>query len=188
MGKKITKEEIAQYPVEAFDGCIVEVRTVDACRQAVKFLSGCDLLGFDTETRPTFSRGNVNGVSLIQLSTDDTCYLFRLNIIGFPPPLIQLLSDPAVMKIGLSLRDDFQSMGRRIKFTPRGFIDLQTIVKKYDIEDLGLQKIYALLFQKRISKAQQLTNWDANSLTELQKRYAALDAWACLKIYEELCS
>ncbi|MDR1526684.1 MAG: 3'-5' exonuclease domain-containing protein 2 [Dysgonamonadaceae bacterium] len=187
MGRTITKEAIAAYPAEAFNGRIVEVRTTDACEEAVTFLSGCNMLGFDTETRPTFKKGNVHGVSLIQLSTNDSCYLFRVNIIGFPPSLLRLLSNPEVLKIGLSLRDDFHSLSRRIQFTPQGFIDLQTIVKNYDIEDMSLQKIYALLFRKKISKNQQLTNWDADALTEPQKRYAALDAWACLKIYKELC-
>ncbi|MDR2806238.1 MAG: 3'-5' exonuclease domain-containing protein 2 [Dysgonamonadaceae bacterium] len=187
MGKTITKEEISKYPAETFDGQIVEIKTVNGCEEAVNYLSGYDLLGFDTETRPTFKKGNVNGVALIQLSTNDTCFLFRLNIIGFPPSLIRLLSNPDVLKIGLSLRDDFHSMGRRLKFTPQGFFDLQTVVKNYDIDDLSLQKIYALLFQKKISKSQRLTNWEADLLSESQKRYAALDAWACLKIYKELC-
>jgi ribonuclease D len=187
LGKTITKEEIAGYPVEAFNGQIIEIRTADECKSAVSYLSGYKLLGFDTETRPTFKKGSMHGAALIQLSTEDVCCLFRLNIVGFLPPLIQLLSSPKVIKIGLSLRDDFHSMGRLLEFTPQGFIDLQTLVKDYDIDDLSLQKIYALLFKKRISKSQRLTNWEADHLSESQKRYAALDAWACLKIYEELC-
>jgi ribonuclease D len=187
LGKTITKEEVSKYPAEEFSGRILEIRTADGCEEAIKFLSGYAMLGFDTETRPTFKKGSVNGVALIQLSTNDTCFLFRLNIIGFPPSLIQLLSNPDILKIGLSVRDDFRSMGRRMKFTPQGFIDLQSIIKNYGIEELSLQKIYALIFQKKISKSQRLTNWEADFLSESQKRYAALDAWACLKIYEELC-
>jgi ribonuclease D len=187
LGKTITKEEISQYPTETFDGQIIEIRTTDECEEAVKRLSSCQLLGFDTETRPTFKKGAVNSAALIQLSTEDCCFLFRLNIIGFPPSLIRLLTNPDVLKIGLSLRDDFNSMRRRKEFTPRGFADIQLLVKNYDIDDLGLQKIYALLFQKKISKSQRLTNWEADLLSEPQKRYAALDAWACLKIYETLC-
>ncbi|GHV56326.1 3'-5' exonuclease [Bacteroidia bacterium] len=187
LGKTITKEEVSQYPAEAFCGRIAEIRTTGECEEAVTYLSGYNMLGFDTETRPTFKKGNVNGAALIQLSTHDSCYLFRLNIIGFPSSLIHLLSNPDIQKIGLSLRDDFHSMGRRLKFTPQGFVDLQNVVKNYDIDELSLQKIYALIFQKKISKSQRLTNWEADFLTESQKRYAALDAWACLKIYEELC-
>jgi ribonuclease D len=187
MGRTITKEEITSFPVEEYTGQIVEIRTEEESDEAVNYLSGFNMLGFDTETRPSFKKGNVNGAALIQLSTNDICFLFRLNRIGFTPSLIKLLSNPGVLKVGLSLRDDFQSMGRRMKFTPLGFIDLQKIVKEYNIEDTSLQKIYALLFNKKISKSQRLTNWEADILTESQKKYAALDAWACLKIYEELC-
>jgi len=187
LGKTITKENIAACPAETFCGRIVEINTAGKCVEAVNYLSGFEMLGFDTETRPTFKRGEINGVSLIQLATNDICFLFRTNIIGFPPALIQLLSNPNILKIGLSLLDDFHSMRRRKVFTPRGFIDLQNIVNDYGIDDLSLQKIYALLFHKKISKRQRLTNWDASVLTEPQKQYAALDAWACLKIYNELC-
>ena len=187
MGKTITKEEIAQFDIEEFSGQIIEIQRPEDADEAVAFLSKFERLGFDTETRPAFRKGSVHGVALIQLSTDDVCFLFRLNKIGFPTSLIHLLSNPQILKIGLSLRDDFQSMGRRMKFSPQGFIDLQAIVKNYNIDDISLQKIYALLFRKKISKNQRLSNWEAENLTEYQKKYAALDAWACLKIYEELC-
>ena len=187
MGRSITKEEITQYEVEDFSGEIFVIdKLIDADR-AVDYLYGFKRLGFDTETRPTFKKGNIHGVALVQLATDDTCFLFRLNQIDFPPSLAKLLSDPAILKIGLSLRDDFCSMGRKTKFTPEGFIDIQKIVNDHDISDLSLQKVYALLFQKKISKSQRLSNWEADLLTEAQQKYAALDAWACLKIYEELC-
>jgi ribonuclease D len=187
LGKTITKEDLSVYPAETFDGKIIEIQTASECEDAVRYLSGAAMLGFDTETRPAFKKGNPNNVALIQFSTHDACFLFRLNMIGIPASLTQLLSNPKVLKIGLSLRDDFHNLGRRLKFTPQGFVDLQHIVKDYGIDDLSLQKIYALLFQKKISKAQRLTNWEAPLLTEPQKCYAALDAWACLKIYEELC-
>jgi len=187
VGKTITKEEIAQFDIEEFSGQIIEIQRPEDADEAVAFLSKFERLGFDTETRPAFRKGSVHGVALIQLSTDDVCFLFRLNKIGFPTSLIHLLSNPQILKIGLSLRDDFQSMGRRMKFSPQGFIDLQAIVKNYNIDDISLQKIYALLFRKKISKNQRLSNWEAENLTEYQKKYAALDAWACLKIYEELC-
>jgi ribonuclease D len=185
--RTITKEEVSLFPAEEFSGKILEIRTIEACEEAVDYLSNFEMLGFDTETRPTFRKGSINGVALIQLSTNDICFLFRLSITGFPVPLIKLLSNPGILKIGLSLRDDFQSMGRRMKFTPQGFVDLQKIVKEHNIEDLSLQKIYALLFHKRISKNQRLTNWEADELSASQQKYAALDAWACLKIYEKLC-
>jgi ribonuclease D len=187
LGKSITKEEISLFPVEEYSGQILEIQTLEDAEEAVDYLSKFELLGFDTETRPTFKKGNANGVALIQISTDDICFLFRINKIDFPQALIRLLTNPGVVKIGLSLKDDFQTMGRIMKFKPQGFLDLQKIVNEYDIEDISLQKIYALLFSKKISKSQRLTNWEADELTEPQKKYAALDAWACLKIYEELC-
>jgi ribonuclease D len=188
LGQTITKEEIAAFENEEFKGRICEIEHPEDILDAVLYLSGFNCLGFDTETRPSFRKGSLHGVSLIQLATDDTCFLFRLNKIGISTPLIHLLSEPSILKIGLSLQDDFLSMKRRMKFIPAGFIDLQNVVKKYDIDDTSLQKIYALLFGKKITKNQRLSNWDAESLTEWQKKYAALDAWACLKIYEKLCS
>lgn len=173
--------------MEEFSGKIVEVLTEKACDAAVKKLFKSPIVGFDTETRPSFSKGHLNTISLIQVSTHDICYLFRLNYIDFPPSLMQYLSDPTILKVGLSLRDDFHSMNRRFRFTPQGFLDLQSIIKNHGIEELGLQKIYALLFQKKISKGQRLSNWETETLSEAQQKYAALDAWACLKIYEKLC-
>ena len=187
MGKKITKEEIAGFAVEEFPGKIHVIDNPGDAEKAVHYLFQFDWLGFDTETRPSFKRGDLHTVSLIQISTFDTCFLFRLNGNGFPLPLIDLLSEPEILKIGLSLKDDFMSMSRILKFSPQGFVDLQKLVQKYDIEDLSLQKIYAILFHKKISKNQRLTNWEAERLSEAQKKYAALDAWACLKIYEYLC-
>ena len=185
--KSITKEEISAYNIEEFNGSIFVADTPDKADRAVNYLSGFSNLGFDTETRPTFKKGNQNIVALLQLATEKRCYLFRLNRIGTSSSLTGLLSDENIKKIGLSLKDDFNGMSRRMKFTPKGFIDLQKIVSKYDIADASLQKIYAILFQKRISKSQQLSNWEAEELSNAQKKYAALDAWACLRIYEKLC-
>jgi len=185
--RQITKEEILTFDTEEFNGQIFVVDTPGNADQAINYLSEFDNIGFDTETRPSFRKGNLNNVALIQLATNNRCYLFRLNRIGFSTSLIRLLSDANIHKIGLSLRDDFTGISRRMKFTPQGFIDLQKIVSEHDIADLSLQKIYAILFRKKISKSQRLSNWEAEELTEAQKKYAALDAWACLRIYEKLC-
>jgi ribonuclease D len=187
VGKSITKEEISGFEVEEFPGKIYVINNPVDSEKAIHYLSRFKTLGFDTETRPSFTRGLLRKVALVQISTIDTCFLFRLNENGFPPSLISLLSNPEILKIGLSLKDDFLSMSRLLKFSPQGFVDLQKIVQKYDIEELSLQKIYAILFRKKISKSQRLTNWEAEELSEAQKKYAALDAWACLKIYEYLC-
>ena len=188
MSRTITKEEIALLPIEEFPGSIHIVDTIEEADRAVDFLYQFKKIGFDTETRPTFKKGNVHGVALLQLATEETCFLFRLNKIGFTDSLIKLLSDSDIIKVGLSLRDDFLSMGRKMKFNPNGFIDIQKIIPDYDIADSSLQKIYALLFGKKISKNQRLSNWENETLSEAQKKYAALDAWACLKIDQELQS
>ena len=186
MESSITKEIISTLERERFEGRIVVIQTLGRAKKAVRYLSKHSMIGFDTETRPAYKKGSYYNVSLIQLSTEDTCFLFRLNMIDFPQCLIDLLSNANVKKIGLSLRDDFAAMNRRQPFEPNGFIDLQTIVQEYGITDISLQKVYAILFNKKISKKQRLTNWEADVLTDSQKRYAALDAWACLRIYKNL--
>ncbi|MGL4227983.1 MAG: 3'-5' exonuclease [Tannerellaceae bacterium] len=182
----ITKEEVALLPVEEFRGRVIEIYTVRDAERAVLYLSQFKKLGFDTETKPSFTKGKSHKVALMQISTDEACFLFRLNRIGIPPVLLALLTNTNILKIGLSLKDDFGALRKRARFEPGGFVDLQNYVKEFGIQDASLQKIYALLFHKRISKGQRLTNWEAEILTEPQKRYASLDAWSCLKIYEKL--
>ncbi len=173
-------------PTVLFQGRIIVIDTPAEAEKAVKALSEHPLIGIDTETRPSFKKGVHYNVSLLQMSTPDTCFLFRLNRIGLPASLIALLEDEKIQKIGLSLHDDYQALSRRKRFTPRGFFDLQKHVSTYGIEEMSLQKIFAIIFGQRISKSQQLTNWDADVLTDKQKLYAATDAWACLSIYNQL--
>ncbi|MCD7933699.1 MAG: 3'-5' exonuclease domain-containing protein 2 [Tannerellaceae bacterium] len=182
----ITKDEIAQLSIEEFPGRIIVVDTVKNADKAVQYLSLFPMIGFDTETRPSFKKGMRYKVALMQLSTDEACFLFRLNRIGFPSSLKDFLTSRQHMKIGLSLRDDFCAIRRSADIQLENFVDLQQMVGEYGIEDSSLQKIYAILFGKRITKGQQLSNWEADVLTDAQKRYAVLDAWACLKIYNRL--
>lgn len=182
----ITKEEVEEYPVEEFSGRIYVLTTEKEANRAVEYLEKFPMVGFDTETRPSFRKGRHYKVSLVQLSTEDTCFLFRLNYMGFPASLEKFLSNEKVMKIGLSVHDDFNSMRKRVDIEPQNFLELQSFVAQFGIEEASLQKIYAILFRKKISKAQRLTNWETDVLTEQQKRYAALDAWACLQIYKQL--
>lgn len=186
MKTTITKEEIAQLPVVLFEGRIITIDTLSDLESAVAYLSAQPTIGIDTETRPAFKKGVVYNVSLLQISTLDTCFLFRLNRIGFPQSIIDLFESKSVKKIGLSLQDDFGKLKKMGSFNEQSVVELQQLVKKYQIQDISLQKIYALLFDQKISKSQRLTNWDADVLTEQQKRYAATDAWACLRIYNEL--
>jgi len=151
-------------------------------------LIGSDLLGFDTETKPTFKKGRKHQVSLIQLSTGDLACLFRINKIGIPNELISLLSDPDVIKAGVAVHDDIRFLSGVKKFHPRGFVDLQTFVKDFGIQSSGLKKLTAIVLGFRISKRQQVTDWEAEKLTEAQQIYAATDAWVCYEIYRKLIS
>lgn len=169
-----------------FGGRIITIDTASDAEKAAKALDRERILGIDTETRPSFRKGVVHRVSLLQLSTADTCFLFRLNRTGMHPSIISLLESEAITKVGLSLHDDYQALAKRKEFTPRGFLDLQQYVTRFGIEEQSLQKIYAIIFGQRISKNQQLSNWDADVLTDKQKLYAATDAWACLTIYNHL--
>ena len=171
-------------PKVLFPGRIFVIYTESDAEKAVAYLKDQRIVGVDTETRPSFKRGTTHKVALLQISTQDTCFLFRLNRIGMPDSLQEfLMSD--TLKIGLSLKDDFNSLRKRQDMHPdRGnWIELQEYVGKFGIEDRSLQKIYANLFGEKISKNQRLSNWEADVLSEGQKQYAATDAWACVEIY-----
>jgi ribonuclease D len=183
---KYDKQKIASLPQALFPGRIHVVISRSQAVKAVDYLLSQPILGVDTETRPSFSRGTSYQVSLLQVSTHDTCFLFRLNVIGMSPAIVRLLEDTTVPKIGLSWHDDLNGLHKLGKFEAGLFIDIQNHVREIGIEDLSLQKLYANLFGSKISKAQRLTNWERDVLDEKQKQYAATDAWACIQIYEEL--
>lgn len=184
---KFDKRSISALPKVLFDGRIFVVTTEAEAEKAVDYLLSQRILGVDTETRPSFKKGCSHSVALLQVSTHDTCFLFRLNFMGMPTALLRLLEDTTVPKIGLSLRDDLLSLHKRAAFTPGNFVDLQKHVGELGVEDLSLQKLYANFFHQKISKTVRLSNWEADVLSERQKSYAATDAWACIMIYEELC-
>lgn len=183
---KYEKAKIASLPCVLFDGRIVVVVSESEAAKAVDYLLSQDVLGIDTETRPSFRRGTNYKVSLLQVSSREVCFLFRLNHIKMCDPVKRLLEDEGVLKVGLSLHDDIAALKKLREFKPGNFFDLQKHVNEIGIEDLSLQKIYANLFGQKISKAQRLTNWEADILSDKQKGYAATDAWSCIKIYEEL--
>ena len=183
----ITKEAISNMPREVFSGQIIVVDTEKKLDDALLQLSSLKEIGFDTETRPSFSKKTHFKMSLIQLSGDDICFLIRLNKLKKIPLSLEIfLKNEDIKKIGLSLRDDFHGLHSMTKISPCNFLDLQQYVVQFGIEDMSLQKIYAILFGKKISKRERLSNWDADTLTEAQQRYAALDAWSCLRIYQFL--
>lgn len=183
---KFDKKSISDLPRVTFPGKIVVVLTESEAQKAVDFLLSADILGIDSETRPVFKKGQHHKVALLQVSTKDVCFLFRLNLIGIPSCIVRLLEDTTILKVGLSLHDDFMMLHQRRDFKIGRFIDLQNMVSEFGIEDLSLQKLYANLFHERITKRQQLSNWEAPILTEQQKIYAATDAWTCIQIYERL--
>lgn len=183
---KFDKKDITLLPKAEFKGKIFIIISEKESDKAVQFLLKQKILGIDTETRPSFRRGQHYKVALLQVSTHDTCFLFRLNRIGITDSIKKLLEDCNTIKVGLSLKDDLRSLSERDDFVPGMFIDIQNEVKEIGIQDLSLQKIYANLFGMKITKNQQLTNWEADALTEAQKTYAATDAWACIQIYEEI--
>ena len=183
---KFDKRNITDLPVASFPGRIIVIMTAGETEKAVSYLLKQTILGVDTETRPPFRKGDVHKVALLQVATEDTCFLFRLNMTGMTPAIIRLLENTEVPMIGLSWHDDILSLKRRHDFKPGHFIDLQSLVGELGIEDLSLQKLYANIFGMKISKRQQLTNWESDTLDERQKLYAATDAWACIQLYKEI--
>lgn len=183
---KYDKKKIQTLPCIHFGGRIIVVFTERDADKAIEYLMKQTLLGFDTETRPTFQKGKMHQVALLQVATHDTCFLFRLNKIGLTDSILRLLEDTTITKVGLSLQDDMRMLTQRRTFKPGTFVELQKEVKDIGIEDNSLQKIYANLFGKKIAKGQQLSNWEADILSEAQQRYAATDAWACIRIHEEV--
>ena len=183
---KFDKAKIAALPRVLFNGRIVVVLTERDADKAVRYLLSQPILGVDTETRPSFKKGETHQVALLQVSSYDVCFLFRLNQLGMSPSVKRLLEDTRVPKIGLSLRDDLLSLHKLADFNAGYFIDLQDHMREIGVEDLSLQKLYANFFAQKISKREQLTNWEADILQDKQKLYAATDAWSCIMLYEEL--
>ena len=183
---KFDKSIINSLPLVTFPGKIIVVLNEYEADRAVEYLLSCDVLGVDTETRPAFRKGNNHKVALLQVATRKECFLFRLTHLGLPKSLLRLLSNKQVPMVGLSWHDDLMSLHRREQFEPGWFIDIQDIIGNLGIVDKSLQKLYANLFGEKISKRQRLTNWEADVLTERQKEYAAIDAWACIKLYDEI--
>ena len=179
----ITDEELRKLPVLQFDGRVTLVDNMDRFYRVMGEIGRPPLLGFDTETRPSFKKGRRYKVALLQLADADRAWLFRLNMIGLPPELAALLSDKQIVKTGVAIRDDIMALRSLTQFEPHGFIDLQSVVADHGIQELGLKKLTAIVLGYSISKSQQVSNWEAPALTEPQQLYAATDAWVCRSIY-----
>jgi len=184
--ENITIEEIQKFELSWFKGEIVVVEDLKTFTRVITKLQGEKVLGFDTESRPSFKKGHKNKVSLIQLSSANLACLFRINRIGIPEELVSILADPSVIKAGVAVHDDIRFLKKIKKFSPEGFIDLQSFVKNFGIQSSGLKKLTAIVLGFRISKRQQVTDWEAETLSEPQQIYAATDAWVCREIYNKL--
>lgn len=179
----IDKAVIQTLPVTFFEGEVIVVDKPEMVADAAAYLRQHTVLGVDTEARPSFKRGVHYPTALVQISTLERCYLFRLTHVGLPVEIAEIFANPNICKVGLAFKDDITGLRRRRDFKPANCVDLQSMVCKYGIMELGLQKIFAIIFGKKISKSQQLTNWENSHLTPEQARYASTDAWATLSIY-----
>ena len=182
----ISNEEVSALPAISFDGEIVVVEDSVSLASACESLSHERLIGFDTETRPSFTAGVVNRVALMQLSTAERCYLIRLNKVPLDKALIDILCDEAVTKVGAGVQNDIRALNMLRHFRARGFVDLQDEVSQFGIEDRSLRKLSGIILGKKVSKAQRLSNWEAKVLTQSQQLYAATDAWVCVEIFRRL--
>lgn len=183
----IGNEELNVLPTAEFGGRIFVVDTVEKMVEAQTILNGEKLLGIDTETRPSFSKGHSHKMALLQVSTDDVALLFRLNKVDLSDKVRSVLQDENVIKIGAALNDDMRGLlASQGQMKLKGFVDLQKEVGKWEIVDKSVKKMAGIVLGVRVSKAQRLSNWEANVLTPAQMMYAAVDAWICLKIYKKL--
>lgn len=184
--ENITIEEIRELELKWFQGRIVVADNLETYREVISEFRNSEIIGFDTETRPSFKKGRKNKVSLIQLANSEIACLFRINRIGMPDELVSILSDPSIIKAGVAIHDDIRYLKNIKNFNPEGFVDLQGFVKGFGIQSSGLKKLAAIVLGFRISKRQQITDWEATELTEAQQVYAATDAWVCYEIYKKL--
>lgn len=186
--ESISAEELDKLELASFPGKIFVVDTVGAeFNRAVNYLRSQKIIGFDTETRPCFSPDQPRyGVALLQLSGPERAYLFRIKSLGMHRRLRNLLSNDRIIKVGAAVNDDIRGLQRYAEFTPNAFVDLQKIVPDFGIRDKSVKKMTAIILGFKISKSQQLSNWEADTLSEAQTKYAATDAWVCREMYLRL--
>ncbi len=184
--KFITKEEINELPLFSFEGKIIIASDPDRTDHLIKELETADIVGFDTETRPTYKKGQFHHVALIQLAVAENVYLFSVQKSGLTDPLIAFFENPGIIKVGIAIHDDLIALQKRRPFTPAGFKDLNKIAMQLGFENIGARNLTAMVLNKRISKRQQRSNWENIPLSEGQIQYAATDAWICREIYMHL--
>ena len=184
--KKITKQEINELPLFKYEGKTIIAATEAQIDKAIFEIEEHEIVGFDTESKPTFKKGQFNHVALIQIAVPEKVYLLRIHQVGITTTLARFLSNEKIKKIGIALDDDIIALSKKRRFNPGGFVDLNKIAPTLGIENIGARNLSALLLNNRISKNQQISNWENQFLTEPQIKYAATDAWICLEIYNKL--
>lgn len=182
---EITKEAINDLPLWKFEGEITVLENDADWDEVIPKLWNSPVLGFDTEAKPAFKKGVYNPVSLIQLATEEEVFVIRNLLCGFPGDLVRIFEDPAIIKVGAGIRDDIKDLQKLRKFDPAGFEDISTIAEQNNVRQIGAKNLTAIFLSKRISKAQQTSNWERERLSQAQLDYAATDAYLCLKVYQE---
>jgi ribonuclease D len=181
--KSITDEEMKELPLVSFEREIILVEKEEDTKDAFRYLKQQKILGFDTETKPAFKKGTKNQVALLQLADNEKAFLFRLNKLSLNGYILNILEDPGIIKVGVAIKDDLIALKRKKNFSPQSFIELQEMVRLFDIQNLSLQKLSAILLNVRISKSKRLSNWELELLSEAQQKYAATDAWIAYEVY-----
>jgi len=182
----IDNDEIVKLPRLSFEGDAFVISTENELRDKIKLFSTSSILGFDTESKPSFKKGRNNGIALVQLSDQKTALIIRVKEVGLPNELVAILENEKIVKVGAAIRDDLKGLKSIRNFNPKGFVDLQQIAVNYNIEGQSVRKLAAIVLGVRVSKSQQLSNWEAESLSFAQIDYAATDAWVCREIYQKL--
>mgnify|MGYP001216221822 CR=1 FL=1 len=182
----IENEEILKLPRISFPGKIRVINNEEDLNTWLPLLTKSNIVGFDTETKPSFKKGQANGVALLQLSSNEIALIIRIQSTGIPKTLLKLLQNEKTLKIGAAIHDDIKALQKVKSFTPAGFIDLQNFAKEKKIESKSVRKLAAIVLNMRVSKSQQLSNWESETLTDAQLQYAATDAWVCKEIYEKM--
>ena len=186
--ESISKEELQGLPLLTFQGKIHLIEDNATAKQCIKSLSKAAVLGFDTEKKPTFHKGSYHPTALVQLSTHEEAFLFRINKIGIPAGLISIFEDQKIKKVGVSIRDDVQELQKVTEFKPGGFVELLDITQSIGIKKSGVRNLSGIFLRQRVSKNQQTSNWENEILTKAQQLYAAADAWVPYTIYTMLDS
>ena len=184
--KSITDDEIKALPLVSFEKEILVIEKEEDIENAFGYLKHQKILGFDTETKPSFKKGQKNEVALLQLATDEKAFLFRLNKIRLDGQIRSILANPEIIKVGVAIKDDLIALKKKKSFIPQSFVELQELVKKFGIQNFSLQKLSGIILNVRISKSKRLSNWESEQLNEAQQKYAATDAWMALEIYKAL--